>query len=203
MAKKAKGVDNRSAYKRAQSSKHYNIVRPLLDRYGIKVRKWMDYDTDTVYWADFDSHTVVLPIPDCDWSLYICLHEIGHLVKGSRSYTYLHEYHAEQYALSKLEKLEVKGLSAMTKSGKKYVMHNVLQDMIFYDLNPNSVRREVRAWLGVTPKRLRTLALRRCTMIMKKLLTDHSAVPFGKISRDDKEIVKQRKQEIYEIEPNN
>jgi hypothetical protein len=203
MARKAKRTDKQPAYKRAQSSKYFHIVKPLLDRYGIRVRKWNVYDANQVYWADFDAHSALLPIPDCDWSLYICLHEIGHLVKGSRMHSYLQEYHAEKYALSKIEELQLRGFASMMKNGKKYVLQNVLQDMIFHNLNPNSVRKEVRAWLGITPKRLRTLALRRCTMIMKHLLTEHTADPFGKISRDDKQIVKQRKQEIYEIEPIN
>lgn len=203
MAKKAKKVDTRPAHKRAQQSKYYPIVKRLLDRYGIRVQKWQDYDASHVYWADFDAHSALLPIPDCNWSLYICLHEIGHLVKGHRMYVYLQEYHAEQYALSQIEKMDLRGFASMVKNGKKYVLQNVLHDMIFNNLSPNSVRKEVRAWLGITPKRLRTLALRRCTFIMKHLLTEHTANPFTKISRDEKQIVKQRKQEIYEIEPIN
>lgn len=201
MGRRAKMVDTRPAYKRAQDSKYYPIVRRLLDRYGIRVRKWEVYDPTHVYWADFDAHSALLPIPDCGWSLYICLHEIGHLVKGSRMHSYLQEYHAEKYALSQIEKMELRGFASMVKNGKRYVMQNILHDMIFNGLSPNSVRKEVRAWLGVTPKRLRTLALRRCTMIMKRMLTEHTADPFTKISRDDKQIVKQRKQEIYEIQP--
>ena len=203
MANKAKRNTDTPAYKRAQNSKYYHIVKPLLDQYGIRVRKWQVYDPNDVYWADFDAHSALLPIPNCDWSLYICLHEIGHLVKGSRMHSYLQEYHAEKYALSKIEELQLRGFASMVKNGKKYVLQNILQDMIFHNLNPNAVRKEVRAWLGTTPKRLRTLALRKCTMIMKKLLTEHTADPFGKISRDEKQIVKQRKQEIYEIEPIN
>ena len=194
--------DQRPAHVRARESKYYHIVRPLLDHYGIRVKKWVDYNEHEVYWADFDLHSAYLPIPDCNWSLYICLHEIGHLVKGSRMHAYLQEYHAEKYALDRIEKLELRGFATMVKNGKKYVLQNVLQDMIFHNLSPNSVRKEVRAWLGTTPKRLRTLALRRCTLIMKHLLTEHKADPFTKISRDDKQIVKQRKQQLHEIEPN-
>lgn len=190
-------------YKEAVNSKYYNVVKPLLDHYGIKVRKWAVYDPNSVYWADFDMHSVVLPIPDCNWSLYICLHEIGHLVKGSRNHSYLQEYHAEIYALSKIEKMNLKGYATMTKRAKRYVQLNLLQDIIFHDLNPNSVRREVRSWLGVTPKRLRRLALKRCSMILSHLLTEHATDPFTKISSNEKQIVKQRKQEIYELEPIN
>lgn len=203
MGRKAKKVDNRPAYRRAQQSKHYSVVKRLLDQHGIRVRKWVDYDPTHVYWADFDAHSALLPIPNCNWSLYVCLHEIGHLVSGSRMHSYLQEYHAEKYALSQVERMGLRGFATMVKNGKQYVMQNVLHDMIFNDLNPNSVRKEVRAWLGTTPKRLRTLALRRCTLIMKHMLTEHTANPFTKISRDEKQTVKQRKQEIYEIETNN
>lgn len=200
MTKKAKWNNNTPAYKRAQKSKYYHIVKPLLDYHDIRVRQWSVYDHDKVYWADFDQQLVTLPIPDCNWSLYICLHEIGHIVKGSRVHCYLQEYHAEVYALDQIKKLNLRGFNSMVKNGKKYVLQNVLQDIIFYGLNPNAVRKEVRAWLGITPKRLRTLALRRCTLILRHLMTEHKADPFTKISRDDKQIVKHRKNEIYEIE---
>jgi len=203
MAKRGKKITAEPAYKRAQKSKYYDIVRPLLDKYGIRVKQWEDYDPHKAYWADFDLHSVHLPIPNCNWSLYICLHEIGHLVHGSRQYSYLQEYHAEKYALKILEKMEMRGFATMVNNGKKYVLQNVLQDIIFSQLNPNSVRREVRAWLGITPKRLKRLALRRCTLIMTSLLTEHKADPFTKISRDDKQIVKQRKEQLHEIEPVN
>lgn len=189
----------KSSSKRAAESKYYYVIKPLLDQHGIRVQKWVDYDPKQVYWADFDQHAVHLPIPNCNWSCYICLHEIGHLVKGSRRYCYLQEYHAETYALSRVEKLNLVGFATMVKNGKKYVLNNTLQDIIFEGLNPNFVRREVRAWLGITPKRLRTLALRRCTMILKELFKDHVVDPFSKIDKNDKLIVKLRKQEICKI----
>lgn len=196
------GTKRQPGYKEAINSKYYHIVKPLLDKNGIRVRKWTVYDEEAVYWADFDTNIVVLPIPDCSWSLYVCLHEIGHLVKGSRMHSYLQEYHAELYALEKMEKLNLRGHAAKVKRAKHYVQLNLLQDIIFHDLSPNSVRREVRSWLGVTPKRLRSLALKRCSMILSHILTEHSTDPFTKISRDEKQKVKQRKQEIYEIEGN-
>lgn len=201
MAKKGKRSTDQPAYIKAKKSKYYNQVRSLLDRHGIRVRGWHDYDEVDAYWADFDQHSVKLPIPNCNWSLYVCFHEIGHLVTGSRQYSYLQEYHAEKYALSQVEKLQLKGFATMVKNGKKYVLQNLLQDIIFHQLNPNTVRKEVRAWLGITPKRLKRLALRQCTLILNHLLTEHKADPFTKISRDDKEIVKKRKQQLHEIQP--
>jgi len=193
----------KSLSKKAAESRYYSLVRPLLNQHGIRVKKWSVYDQSHIYWADFDTRTVVLPIPNCPWSLYVCLHEIGHIVRGSRMHNYLQEYHAEQYALSMIEDLNLRGFAAMIKSGKKYVLNNALQDIIFYGLNPNAVRPEVRKWLGVTPRRLKTLALRRCTLIIKEMMTDHPAQPFTEIGIRDKQLVKRRKLQIHEIEARN
>jgi hypothetical protein len=115
-------------------------------------------------------------------------------------HSYLQEYHAEQYALETLESLGLRGFASMAKSGKKYVLSNVLQDIVFYGLSPNAVRPEVRKWLGITPRRLKTLALKRCTLILREMLTDHPAQPFTEIGVRDKQLVKKRKEQIHEIE---
>lgn len=204
--KKANVVNNKSAYKRAIESKYYPIVKSLLDRYGIRVKKWDEYCDTTTYWADFDQHAIQIPIPDCDWSLYICLHEIGHIVKGDRKHSYLQEYHAEKFALNLAEKYKLRRYKSMVKNSKHYVLLYIIQDIIFNDLDPNAVRKEVRAWLGVTPKNLKRMALLHCTKILKAEIANHyvgHSDDESKITKEQKNKVKQRKQEIYEIEPNN
>lgn len=200
--RKQKKTENRPGYRKAQQSKYYHIVKPLIDRYGIHVRKWVDYNPKDTYWADFDQHSALLPIPDCNWSLYICLHEIGHLVKGSRDHSYLQEYHAEKYALGMVEKLGLRGFASMVKNGKRYVLQNTIQDIVLHGLNPNSVRKEVRAWLGITPRRLKRLALKQCTMVLREMVIEHPVNPFTEISNRDKKIIEKRKTELHEIEPN-
>lgn len=189
----------KSSSKRAEGSKYYCIVRPLLDKHGIRVRKWMKYDPADTYWADFEKHWTIIPIPDCSWSLYICLHEIGHLVKGSRSYSYLQEYHAEKYAHDRLKDLGVKGYHTMVKHGKKYVLWNAVQDIILYDLNPNAIRKEVRAWLGVTPRRLKSLALKHCTLLLKDFNLAESILPSVDVTEADKPRIKKRKQQLHRL----
>lgn len=195
-----KKKSTKSLSKKAAESKYYYIIKPLLKQHNIKVKKWTVYSDTDIYWADFELRSVTLPIPNCDWSLYVCLHEIGHIVRGSRVHNYLQEYHAEQYALEMLERLNLRGFASMVKSGRKYVLNNILQDIVFYGLNPNAVRPEVRKWLGTTPRRLKSLALRRCTLILKELMKDHPAQPFTEIGVRDKQIVKKRKEQIHEIE---
>lgn len=189
----------KSGVRFAKKSKYYHVVKPLLDKHGISVRKWAEYGADCVYFADFETHAAYLPIPDCEWSCYICLHEIGHLVKGSRMYSYLQEYHAETYALERVQSMNLKGASAMVKNGKAYVLNNILQDIIFNNLSPNSVRKEVREWLNTTPKQLKTQALRRCTYIIKKLLVEHPVMPFTQIDKQEIDVVKERREQILQI----
>jgi len=126
------------------------------------------------------------------------LHEIGHVVKGDRHWLYLAEYHAEQYAIDKGMQLGLPKISLHIKLAHKYVLDNLLEDVLFRNLNPNAVRREVRAWLGVTPTKIKKLALARARKILKSISeethTDHSP-----ISKVEKQIVKQRKPILNEL----
>ena len=190
----------RQQLKEAESKPYYPYIRKLLTRHNIKVKKWVKFDEGSgqVFHTEIEERRVLLPIPVCSESAYICLHEIGHVVKGDRHWLYLAEYHAEQYAIDKGMQLGLPKISMHIKLAHKYVLENLLEDVLFKNLNPNAVRREVRAWLGVTPTKIKKLALAKARKILKNIgeqtHTDHSP-----ISKVEKQIVKQRKPILNEL----
>ncbi len=190
----------RQQLKNAKTNQYYPTIRKLLDRHNIVVKKWVKFEKDTgqVFHTDIEERRVLLPIPVCSESAYICLHEIGHVVKGDRKYVYLSEYHAEQYAIKWGEKMKLPRLTTHIKVAHKYVFDNLMEDVLFRQLDPNAVRREVRSWLGASPSLIKKKALRRATKILKQMgeitRTDHSP-----ISKVEINIVKQRKPILNEI----
>lgn len=150
-----------------------DIVRKYLDRHGISVRKWMPYNDrrssfrNVVYEAYFDAHQVSIPIPIDRYSFYVCMHEIGHLVRGDRKYGYVMEYVAEQWALDRCIKYGYFTKEIESKA-KRYVYHAMLEDIVFRLLDPDKVREDILHWTGYSRKKLRSDAVRLAKRCLKK-----------------------------------
>ncbi len=131
-------------------------VTEQLDKHGIKVHRWCKFDWDETYYAYFDSRRVKIPIPECTTSLLIALHEIGHIVRGDRMYTYLSEYHAEQWAINTAKSAYNIQSKKYEQSAKIYVYNHLLDDVAYRHLNPNRVRAAILKWIGVTVNKLQS-----------------------------------------------
>ena len=150
-----------------------SIVRSYLAKYGIRVRKWMPYrgkrsSRDVVYEAFFDDHSVAIPVPVDRYSFYICMHEIGHLVKGDRNYGYTQEYVAEQYAIAKLIKYGYY-TKEIEDSARRYVYEHLIQDLVIRNLRLEKVSKKVIDWTGRSIEQARKRGYR-----LAKLLYKHS-----------------------------
>lgn len=153
--------------------KMLKVVRDHLDYHMISIRKWLPYNgrrtsRDVVYEAFMDVGQVSIPIPTDRYSFYVCMHEIGHIVKGDRNYAYMQEYVAEQYAIAKCIKH-----GYLTKeiedSAKKYVYEHMVQDCVIRVLPIDKISKTVLNWTGRSEEQLRKRALR-----LAKLLYKHS-----------------------------
>ena len=147
------------------------IVRFYLNKYGIRVRKWMPYrgkrtSRDVVYEAFFDTHSVSIPVPVDRYSFYVCMHEIGHLVKGDRNYGYTQEYVAEQYAIAKLIKYGYY-TKEIEESARRYVYEHLIQDLVLRNLKIQKVSKIVLDWTGRTIEQSRKRALRLAKLLYK------------------------------------
>ena len=153
--------------------KMLDIVRDHLDYHMIKVRKWLPYNgrrtsRDVVYEAFIDVNQVSIPIPTDRYSFYVCMHEIGHIVKGERNYAYMQEYVAEQYAIAKCIKHGYY-TKEIGESAKRYVYEHMVQDCVIRVLPIDSISKAALSWTGRTEEQLRRRALR-----LAKLLYKHS-----------------------------
>ena len=157
--------------------KMMTIVRDHLDYHMIRVRKWLPYNgrrtsRDVVYEAFMELHQVSIPIPTDRYSFYVCMHEIGHLVKGERNFGYMQEYVAEQYAIAKCIKHGYL-TKEIEESAKRYVYEHLIQDCVIRVLPINKVSKVVLNWTGRTEEQLR----RRSLQLAKRLYKDSDEVP--------------------------
>ncbi len=154
------------------------IVRYYLNKHGIRVLKWMPYQgripsQKVVYEAYYDLHAVRIPLPVDRYSFYVCMHEIGHIVKGSRRMGYHMEYVAEQWALAKCRKYGYY-TKQLEHGAKQYVYTNLIEDVVFRCLHPDHVKSVVVDWLECSEEKIRRDALR----VGKKLLKRRYVVPW-------------------------
>lgn len=160
------------------------IVRKYLNRHGITVRKWMPYNDrrssfrDVVYEAYFDAHQVSIPIPIDRYSFYVCMHEIGHLVRGDRRYGYVMEYVAERWALDKCVQYGY-FTKENEKKAKQYVYQAMLEDIVFRVLAVDKVREDILTWTGYTRKRLQSDAVRLANRLLTKRTPKPEVVVFN------------------------
>lgn len=121
-------------------------VRTELALSRITVRKWLewgDFD-DQLFEAFHETRQVILPIPVCDWSFLVCLHEIGHINVRERRYNYLEEYRAEKWAIARGLKYGVYS-SAYVSDAKRYVLNHVVTDLA--QSSTVKIKPEVLSWV--------------------------------------------------------
>lgn len=150
-----------------QKTRFMQIVRQHLDRYGIRVARWLPYTEDqtVTYYACMETYRVWIPKPVDTYSFYICMHEIGHIVTGPRKYAHLQEMNAEQYALRKLRqyKLSTKGIEA---EAKEYVARSICEDVIWRGFPLHSVQPRITRWIKKSNKQLREQAIQVVTDVI-------------------------------------
>lgn len=163
----------RSLLRKLEKSKdpRLALVRKYLDKYGIRVGEWLPYDnkgawTTYTYHADFETHRVFIPVPVDNYSLYVCLHEIGHLASGESMYAYLQEWDAEQWALDRCRQHGYYRKTYET-GAKQYVLRNMYEDICFRQLSPKKVPLQIMQWLGKDSDSIRRGAVRWLNNWMK------------------------------------
>ena len=142
------------------------LVRKYLNKYGIRVGQWYPhYMTEDgkvaniTYQACFETHRVFIPVPVDDYALYVCLHEIGHLVTGEARYAYLQEYKAEQWAIKKLKQYGYYRKN-FEREAQQYVLNVMYEDICFRGLNIARVNPKIQAWIKRDEDRIRRGAIR-------------------------------------------
>lgn len=137
--------------KAAQQLPYLDFVREQLAETRAYVRRWVDWDADLdIYEAFYHSRQVIIPIPVCDWSFLVCLHEIGHLSVGDRIHSYLAEYNAEKWAINRAQQRYGVFCEDYVDDSRRYVYKHLVQNILYYDLKPKHVKPYVLDWLELS-----------------------------------------------------
>lgn len=94
-------------------ARYDRMTREMLDRYGVRVRKWRTAMSGVAWQVTYRDGTVrrliESPRPKGPMSAAVFLHEIGHHAIGFSTYSprCLEEYHAWKYAIEQMEAWEL------------------------------------------------------------------------------------------------
>lgn len=129
---------------------YLGYLREQLELTKVKVHKWLPWDDETVYEAFIEKRRVILPIPTCQWSFMVGLHEIGHVSTGERQYTYLQEYNAEKWAIARAKQHYGIVYPEYEKDARRQVWLHIVQNHLYYDLSLEKIKPYVLDWIGAT-----------------------------------------------------
>lgn len=134
-------------------------IKEQLNQVNCKVHKWVEWDINHGEFEAFiDSRRVVIPTPVDDWSFLVALHEIGHVSTGHRLYSYLMEYNAEKWAITRAKDSYGIVCKEYEEDAKNYVRSILIGELMFSGLQPDKVKSYVLEWLGETKESIILLA---------------------------------------------
>lgn len=132
-----------------QNDKPYiQWVKNELNQYNIKVQKWGEFNDTDMYYAYFNSNRVYIPIPQCDYSFLVSLHEIGHIVTGNNILGHIAEYTAEKWAVDVAKKKYKIINDEFITIGKDYIYENLLEDIVYRMFDYNQLDKNIQKWIG-------------------------------------------------------
>lgn len=147
--------NSRASLRRVANLPYLHWVREQLEVTKTRVRRWIDWDPDLdQYEAFYHSRQVSIPVPECDWSFLVCLHEIGHISTGERCHSYLAEYNAERWAIKRGYDWYGVYNNDYVQDAKRYVQFHLIQDIVHYDLGVERVKPCVLDWIGITAEQV-------------------------------------------------
>lgn len=143
--------------KKAAKTTYLPALKQQLSRINCKIKMWLPYDEGQTYYAYFDTRSVIIPVPLCDYSYMVGLHEIGHISEGERQYSYLQEYRADVWSIKTAKQtLNVESVQYVLEA-KAYVLEHLIYNIAHQGLKIEKVKPYVLEWLEHTPESLELL----------------------------------------------
>lgn len=135
--------------KKAQSKPYYEWLRNELKVVNCKVARWLPWNPESSdYFADIDSRRVTIPIPVCEWSFLVALHELGHVSTGFRLRHYLMEYNAEKWAIKRAKEKYGIHSEEYIQDAKSYVQWHLDHELECTELTMDKVKPYVLDWIN-------------------------------------------------------
>lgn len=135
---------------------YHTWIKEQLNLTKVRVHKWSEWDEDGRYEAFIDTRRVIIPVPVCDWSFLVGLHEIGHVSTGHRLYSYLMEYNAERWAIKRAAQAYNIVHEEYIQDAKNYVTAHLIHDLAYTELRPHQVKHYVYDWLLIDPSTIKS-----------------------------------------------
>jgi hypothetical protein len=133
-------------------NQYVSWIKDELKGNKIKVHKWGKFSQDETYYAYFDSRKVYIPVPECEVSFLVSLHEIGHIVLGNSFYGHIAEYNAERWAIHRAKVRYGMISEEFEKSGKNYVYEQLIEDIVYRSFDHKQLDPNIKRWLKVPQK---------------------------------------------------
>lgn len=137
---------------RKKKKEYVNWIKDELKLHKIRVHKWGKFSEHETYYAYFDSRRVYIPVPKCDFSFLVALHEIGHLVVGNDFYGHIAEYNAEEWALQTAKTKYGIISEEYEESGKNYVYEQLIEDIAYRFFNYSNLNLKIKRWINIPKK---------------------------------------------------
>jgi hypothetical protein len=138
--------------KKKEENQYLSWVKDELKQHNIRVHRWGEFKEDEIYYAYFDTRRVYIPVPKCDYSFLVSLHEIGHIVSGDSFYGHIAEYNAERWAIHRAKVNYGIISQSFEESGKEYIYENLIEDMVFREFNYEQLDPNIKRWIKVPKK---------------------------------------------------
>jgi len=137
-------------------NKYLFWIKNELKQHNVRVHRWGEFnnDDDEIYYAYFNSRRVYIPIPKCDHSFLISLHELGHIVTGNDFYGHIAEYNAERWAINLAKKKYKIKNEEYEESAKDYVYEHLIEDIACRFFNYKLLDPKIKRWINVNKKDL-------------------------------------------------
>lgn len=143
--------------KRAAKTAYLPALKQQLTRINCRVRMWLPYEECQTYYAYFDTRSVIIPVPLCDYSYMVALHEIGHISEGERQYSYLQEYRADMWSIKTAKQtLNIESTQYVLEA-KAYILEHLIYNIAHQGLKIEKIKPYVLKWLGHTPESVELL----------------------------------------------
>lgn len=126
------------------------IIKHILKVTGITARwsiKGELHDGQLCWWADIDNQEVVIPEPITTYKFMVCLHEIGHVIQGSRKLYHMQELVAEEWALNTAKRFGITMVTVYKKKAAQFLLRYVKDDINAGLVDRKKINKKVRRFI--------------------------------------------------------
>jgi hypothetical protein len=128
-----------------------NIVNELLEKYDVSPN-WSTNgesapnDPNMHWWSMPDEKEVLIPKPTDIYKFMVCLHEIGHCVKGLRKLFHVEEYVAECWAIATAKKYGIES-TMYEKKAASDLIKAIKSDIAAGKIHLHKINPEIKSWI--------------------------------------------------------